>query len=88
MFGGAPIGATLIGLRPEHIELGGGQDCEVTRIEHLGDQTRLYLRLGDHHLITLTDSHTPMKVGLLSALRQKIQFSSIPMGLELSKEIL
>jgi multiple sugar transport system ATP-binding protein len=63
VFGGAPLGATLIGLRPEHIELGSGQDCEVTRIEHLGDQTRLHLRLDDHDVITLTDAHTPIKVG-------------------------
>lgn len=63
IFGGAPSGATLIGLRPEHIELGSGQDCEVTRIEHLGDQTRLHLRLDDHDVITLTDAHTPIKVG-------------------------
>ncbi len=71
IFGGAPIGASLIGLRPEHIELGGGQDCEVTRIEHLGDQTRLHLRLGDHHLITLTDSHTPIKVGAVIGITPK-----------------
>jgi multiple sugar transport system ATP-binding protein len=71
IFGGAPIGATLIGLRPEHIELGDGQDCEVTRIEHLGDQTRLHLRLGDHHLITLTDSHTPIKVGAVIGITPK-----------------
>ncbi len=32
IFGGAPIGASLIGLRPEHIELAGGQDLSLITI--------------------------------------------------------
>ena len=71
VFGGAPAGATLIGLRPEHIELGSGQDCEVMRIEHLGDQIRLHLQLAGHKIVTLTEAHTPIKVGDVIAIQPK-----------------
>jgi multiple sugar transport system ATP-binding protein len=36
---------------------------QVVRVEHLGDQTRLHLRLLDHTLITLADPHTPLQSG-------------------------
>jgi len=49
----APDGATQTGLRPEHITLGAGRDASVTRVEHLGDQSRLHLTLAGHDLITL-----------------------------------
>jgi multiple sugar transport system ATP-binding protein len=67
-FPGAPANAAQIGLRPEHIHIGasvseGGQPATITRIEHLGDQTRLHLSLGPHSLITLTEPHTPLKPG-------------------------
>ena len=62
LFGGAPAGATTIGLRPEHIQLGDGQECRVTRVEHLGDQTRLHLHLSGHDIITLTEPHTTTQV--------------------------
>jgi multiple sugar transport system ATP-binding protein len=55
LFPGAPTGAARIGLRPEHIVLGEGQEAELQRTEHLGDQTRLHLRLQGHDLITLSD---------------------------------
>ena len=58
VFAGAPAKAKFIGLRPEHIELGKGKAATVSRIEHLGDQTRLHLQLGDHSMITLTDAHS------------------------------
>ncbi|HBS40269.1 MAG TPA: ABC transporter ATP-binding protein, partial [Rhodobacteraceae bacterium] len=41
VFGGAPDGAVTIGLRPEQIMQGEGEDSLVQRIERLGDQTRL-----------------------------------------------
>lgn len=63
LFPGAPKGAERIGLRPEHIRLGEGQTGEVTRVERLGDQTRLHLRLGGHDIITLTDPHTRLSAG-------------------------
>ena len=62
-FGTAPNGAAVIGLRPEHVRLGDGQAATVRRIEHLGDQTRLHLSMGPHHIITLTDGHTQMSPG-------------------------
>ncbi|PSL21723.1 ABC transporter ATP-binding protein [Shimia abyssi] len=63
LFGHAPSGAKSIGLRPEQIGQGDGQDSLVTRVEHLGDQTRLHLSFRDHDLITVTDAHTPLKSG-------------------------
>ncbi|MEM6492172.1 MAG: ABC transporter ATP-binding protein, partial [Pseudomonadota bacterium] len=63
LFGGAPTGAKTIGLRPEHIQQGEGRAADVLRVEHLGDQTRLHLRLDGHDLITLTDVHTPLRSG-------------------------
>lgn len=59
----APSGAVTMGLRPEHIVQGEGTPTTVTRVEHLGDQTRLHLMLGDHALITLSDVHTPLRNG-------------------------
>ena len=62
-FPGAPANAVQIGLRPEHIHVGEGQDATITRVEHLGDQTRLHLSLGPHALITLTETHTALTPG-------------------------
>lgn len=59
----APAGATLMGLRPENIRQGSGREASVTRVEHLGDQTRLHLKLGDHDVITLTDPHSTLSPG-------------------------
>ncbi|MEM9851116.1 MAG: ABC transporter ATP-binding protein [Pseudomonadota bacterium] len=57
----APKGASQTGLRPEHITLspggGAGQEAQVTRVEHLGDQTRLHLKVAGHDLVTLSDPH-------------------------------
>ena len=61
VFGGAPKNATHIGLRPEQIMQGDGEDSFVQRVEHLGDQTRLHLSFKSHDLITVTDAHTPSK---------------------------
>ncbi len=63
VFGGAPQGAASIGLRPEHIQQGEGEDSLVKRVERLGDQTRLHLVFKDHDLITVTDAHTDLKDG-------------------------
>ena len=61
---GAPTGARQIGLRPEHIALGPeGQPARVRRVEHLGDQTRLHLALGNEEIITLADPHTTLAPG-------------------------
>ena len=63
VFGGAPPGATHIGLRPEQIAQGEGEDSIVQRVERLGDQTRLHLTFKSHDLITVTDAHTDLKEG-------------------------
>jgi multiple sugar transport system ATP-binding protein len=69
LFGVAPAGAAQIGLRPEHIVQGEGQEARVVRVEHLGDQTRLHLNLAGHDLITLSDVHTRLKPGDTVAIR-------------------
>ena len=63
LFGPAPPNADKIGLRPEHIKQGEGQDSLVKRVEHLGDQTRLHLSFNYHDLTTVTDAHTALKAG-------------------------
>lgn len=63
VFGGAPAGATRIGLRPEQILQGEGEESMVERVEHLGDQTRLHLTFKSHDIITVTDAHTDLKSG-------------------------
>ena len=63
LFGGAPSNAAFIGLRPEQIVQGEGEDCNVGRVEHLGDQTRLHLVFKGHDLITVTDAHTRLNSG-------------------------
>ncbi len=63
LFPGAPARAKSMGLRPEHIDQGDGQDATVIRVEHLGDQTRLHLMFRQHTLITVTDAHTKLKAG-------------------------
>ena len=65
-FPGAPPEAHRIGLRPEHVALGGdgpGQDARVVRVERLGDQTRLHLAMGPHEIVTLADAHTTLSRG-------------------------
>ena len=71
LFAGNPTNAKLIGLRPEHIFQGEGQDATVKRIEHLGDQTRLHLDFKDHNLVTVTDAHTHLKQGDIIKIRPK-----------------
>jgi multiple sugar transport system ATP-binding protein len=63
VFGGAPPNAAFIGLRPEQIGQGDGQESFVKRVEHLGDQTRLHLSFKSHDLITVTDAHTTLGHG-------------------------
>ncbi|UPH71744.1 ABC transporter ATP-binding protein [Abyssibius alkaniclasticus] len=63
VFGGAPEGAATIGLRPEQIMQGEGEESFVERVEHLGDQTQLHLKFKSHDLITVTDAHTALTHG-------------------------
>jgi multiple sugar transport system ATP-binding protein len=74
VFGGAPNGAAQIGLRPEQIVQGEGEDSFVQRVEHLGDQTRLHLSFRAHDLITVTDAHTTLKEGDIVKIRPNKPF--------------
>jgi len=65
IFPGAPNGAVTIGLRPEQIRQGEGDESLVKRVEHLGDQTRLHLSFKNHDLITVTTPHTQLKAGVI-----------------------
>lgn len=69
VFAAAPSGAKSIGLRPEQIRQGEGEESTVSRVEHLGDQTRLHLRFKKHDIVTLTDVHTPLKAGDIVRIR-------------------
>lgn len=74
LFGGAPTGAKSIGLRPEQIMLGEGENSTVIRVEHLGDQTRLHLAFNGHDLVTVTDAHTELKGGDILKIQPKSAF--------------
>ncbi|MCR9238528.1 MAG: ABC transporter ATP-binding protein [Alphaproteobacteria bacterium] len=74
IFAGAPDNAAKIGLRPEQIVQGEGEDSLVTRIEHLGDQTRLHLSFKSHDLITVTDAHTQLNEGDIVKIRPEKPF--------------
>lgn len=63
VFSDAPANAAFIGLRPEQITQGEGQESFVQRVEHLGDQTRLHLTFKSHNLVTVTDAHTALENG-------------------------
>lgn len=63
VFSGAPDKAVSIGLRPEHISLGEGIESEVTKVEYLGDQTRLHLSIDNQKIITLTNTNTRLIMG-------------------------
>jgi multiple sugar transport system ATP-binding protein len=63
----APSRARTIGLRTEHIRIlpgeGPGPRALVHRVEHLGDQNHVHLRLATHSLVTLADPAQPLKAG-------------------------
>ncbi len=63
LFGGTADSAAQIGLRPEHVQYGDGQEASVKRVEHLGDQTRLHLDLRGHAITVLSPSGNPYKAG-------------------------
>lgn len=63
LFAGGPDRARFMGLRPEHIAQGSGRPSAVVRVERLGDQTRLHLRLDGHEIVTLAEVHTALAPG-------------------------
>ncbi|UPA26780.1 ABC transporter ATP-binding protein [Shinella oryzae] len=83
LFARAPADARDIGLRPEHIVQGEGEEALVKRVEHLGDQTRLHLSFKRHDLITVTDAHTPLRGGETIRIRpsQPLNFDAAGMRL-------
>ncbi len=74
VFAGAPPNAQSIGLRPEQIVQGEGEESFVNRVEHLGDQTRLHLSFRSHDIITVTDAHTTLKSGDIVKIRPNNPF--------------
>ncbi|MBI1218562.1 MAG: ATP-binding cassette domain-containing protein [Rhodobacteraceae bacterium] len=74
LFGGAPAVARHIGLRPEQIVQGEGEEARVVRVEHLGDQTRLHISFKAHDLVTVTDPHTRLRAGEVIHIRPERPF--------------
>ncbi len=87
LFGPAPEGTVTIGLRPEHIAQGSGVETRITRIEHLGDQSRLHLHLDGHDIVTLTDAHTQLKPGDSLAIRPEAPLYFDANGARIRQEI-
>ena len=52
-----------IGLRPEHIRYGEGDEASVKRVEHLGDHTRLHLDYKGHVITALSPAGNPYPAG-------------------------
>jgi multiple sugar transport system ATP-binding protein len=63
--GGLPAGTHTIGVRTEHLEISKNEDgtAAVERIEHLGDQNRLHILLGDRRLTTLINGESDLRPG-------------------------
>ena len=58
-----------MGLRPENILQGAGREAQITRVEHLGDQTRLHLKIDRYEIITLAYSQEKYKAGSLMKIK-------------------
>lgn len=84
LFPHPPTGAETIGMRPEHIMVGEGREAEISRIEHLGDQTRMHLTLDGFNILTLTDVHTNLALGDMVRIqpRNPLYFNSDGVRLE------
>jgi multiple sugar transport system ATP-binding protein len=69
LVGGAkvPPHVQTVGLRTEHIRIspanGPGPMAEVHRVEHLGDQNHVHLKLASHSLVTLANPAQQLKAG-------------------------
>jgi multiple sugar transport system ATP-binding protein len=61
----APSGTRIVGIRTEHLKIStkGAANAVISKIEHLGDQDHIHIRVGDHKLTTLADSYTSIKAG-------------------------
>ncbi|MBF9030044.1 ATP-binding cassette domain-containing protein [Rhodobacterales bacterium HKCCE3408] len=74
LFGQAPPGAKSIGLRPEQIRQGEGEESLVTRVERLGDETRLHLNFREHDLVTTVAAHSGLRAGDVVRIRPERPF--------------
>ncbi len=63
VFNDTPNDVHTLGLRPEHIAYGDGEDATVKRIEHLGDHTRLHLDFKGHAVTGLSPEGNPYTQG-------------------------
>jgi multiple sugar transport system ATP-binding protein len=63
--GRVPHGAVTVGARTEHLALSKSNSGEgvVEWVEHLGDQIRLHVKLGPHHVTTLVDPDSEFVAG-------------------------
>ncbi|MGL4488407.1 MAG: ABC transporter ATP-binding protein [Rhizobiaceae bacterium] len=61
----APSATRTVGIRTEHLKINakGTANAVVSRIEHLGDQDHIHIRVGDHSLTTLADPYETFKSG-------------------------
>src|SRR4051794_1010452 len=61
----APPAVATVGVRTEHVQLSRSPAgaAVVTRVEHLGDQDHLHVRLADRELITLSDPDVGLEAG-------------------------
>jgi multiple sugar transport system ATP-binding protein len=79
--GAVPSGAKTIGARTEHIDIekNKGGAAIVDWIEHLGDQNRLHVKLGEHHLTTLVAPDEDLKSGdhVALKLRKPLYFDAL-----------
>ena len=46
----------------------------MTRVERLGDQTRLHLKFKEHDVVTVTDAHTELQGGDTVKIKPKAPF--------------
>lgn len=71
----AAAAAQTIGARTEHLVIAkatnGHADGVVDRIEHLGDQNHLHVRIGERKIITLAPPDSPLAAGDQVAIRYK-----------------
>lgn len=62
-----PKGASTVGVRTEHLRIsasgGAGVPARVHRVEHLGDQNHLHIKINEHEVVTLVDPDAELTIG-------------------------
>jgi multiple sugar transport system ATP-binding protein len=61
----APAGTSTIGVRTEHLKISktGAANAIISKLEHLGDQDHIHIRVGDHKLTALADPYASIRTG-------------------------